>query len=270
MTPLDVDLSSPVARITFCAAAGKAPTAGSELLEELEVALDTLATLSGVERLLLLSESKSAFLVSGPDSQSLAGDPVRFEQWVRRGRRALERLAALPFPTVACLAAPALGAGFELALACSARVMAHSSAGVGFLPVEGWRMPVWGGSVRLSRRLGPTLAWEVMRSGALVPPKLAARWGLVDALAPVEQLEALALRQRPRPPRWPWIERWLWALPGGAGLLIRRLEARAGQSSGVDRVLLDQVRRSLTWPLDEALEEEGRAALALAASKFRQ
>ncbi|MDQ7088760.1 MAG: enoyl-CoA hydratase/isomerase family protein [Acidobacteriota bacterium] len=192
-------------------------------------------------------------------------------EWVRRGRRTLCRLAELPFPTVACIEAPAVGAGFELALACSMRVMVRSAtAGVGFLPHEGWMVPAWGGSVRLARRLGPTLAWELLRSAALVPSSLALRWGLADSLAEPGALESVAREVSARRPRWPLIDRWLWALPGGADLLIRRLEGRAGPLSGVERMLLDQVRRGLTWPFDEALEEEGRALVHLAASRFQE
>ncbi len=93
----------------------------------------------------------------------------------------LRNLARLPSPTIAAIDGPALGGGFELALACDLRVMA-ASAVVG-LPES--RIGGLGGSgaVRLARLIGAGRAKEMLFLGEAIDAARALDWGVVNRVA---------------------------------------------------------------------------------------
>ncbi len=87
-------------------------------------------------------------------------------------------LAQLPMPTIAAIDAPALGGGFELALACDLRVV---KAGVKLGLTESRLGGLAGnGSVRLTRLVGPSRAKELLYTGDIVDTARALDWGLVN------------------------------------------------------------------------------------------
>jgi 3-hydroxyacyl-CoA dehydrogenase len=85
-------------------------------------------------------------------------------------------------PFVAALHGSALGAGFELALACHARVMAPD-AWVGLPQSRIGLLPGAGGTQRLPRLIGATMALELLVSGRRVAADEALRLGLVEEIA---------------------------------------------------------------------------------------
>ncbi len=85
-------------------------------------------------------------------------------------------------PVVAALHGAALGAGFELALACHVRVMAPDA----FVEMPQSRMgllPGAGGTQRLPRLIGALPALDLLASGRRVAADEALRLGLVDEIA---------------------------------------------------------------------------------------
>lgn len=89
---------------------------------------------------------------------------------------------ASPKPVVAAIHGTALGGGFELALACHARVIAPD-AYVGLPEVRIGIIPGAGGTQRLPRLVGPLVALEMITSGRHVPADEAMALGLVDEVA---------------------------------------------------------------------------------------
>jgi len=71
----------------------------------------------------LISAKKSGF-AAGADIKEFTGltDEASGYELIHRGQQVLNRLAAIPFPTVAAVHGFALGGGLELALACRYRV----------------------------------------------------------------------------------------------------------------------------------------------------
>jgi len=93
----------------------------------------------------------------------------------------LRRLAQLPMPTIAAIDGPALGGGFELALACDLRVCRK---GVKLGLTESRLGGLAGnGSVRLARLIGPSRAKELLYTGEVVDTEHALAWGLVNRVA---------------------------------------------------------------------------------------
>jgi 3-hydroxyacyl-CoA dehydrogenase len=85
-------------------------------------------------------------------------------------------------PFVAALHGTALGAGFELALACHARIMAPDGR-VGLPESRIGLIPGAGGTQRAPRLAGAMAALEMVTSGRHVPADEALKLGLVDEIA---------------------------------------------------------------------------------------
>ncbi|XP_065717716.1 methylglutaconyl-CoA hydratase, mitochondrial isoform X2 [Patagioenas fasciata] len=95
--------------------------------------------------------------------------------------------ANLPVPTIAAIDGAALGGGLELALACDIRVAA-STAKMGLVETKLAIIPGAGGTQRLPRTIGVSLAKELIFSARIVDGKEAKSIGLISHV--VEQNEA--------------------------------------------------------------------------------
>ena len=264
MTALEVRRKEPSrVEIVFGEPSGPPPEFDEALLGALDREIRRISEIEGLERIIFRSAHPEGF----PSLSRRAALPFETVdeavEWSRRGQGVLARLHRLPLLSVALIQGPCIGLGFELALACRVRV-AEEKEGVRLGPegVSG-PMPAWGGTVLLARRVGPALAFELLRAGVAVPPAVAREWGLVDSLCQPERAYAAAVTARPRPLRWPFTERLLNAVPGGRNLIFRTMEARAAAEGPVAKALAAQIRRAVCWPEEEALEEESRAFVRL-------
>ena len=92
-------------------------------------------------------------------------------------------LSRLPYPVVAVVRGACLGAGLELALACSHRV-AEENAVFALPEVTYDMMPGCGGTVRLPKLIGAAKALELILSGRTVAADEALDIGLIDRRVP--------------------------------------------------------------------------------------
>ena len=168
--------------------------------------------------LVVLSAKKSGF-VAGADIREFTGisDADSGYLLIHRGQQVLNRLAALPFPSVAAIHGFALGGGLELALACRYRVaVGDERLSLGLPEVQLGIHPGFGGTVRSVQIAGVRAAMELMLTGKPVRADKALRLGLVDALTTEGELHdaarALALKGPP-PRRAPLLEQLLSSAP---------------------------------------------------------
>ena len=96
--------------------------------------------------------------------------------------KALERLRALPCPTIAAINGPARGGGAEIAAACDQRVMAES-ADIGFVHARLGITTAWGGARYLLQLVGYPMALELLTTGRVLNAQEAKEIGLVDHVA---------------------------------------------------------------------------------------
>jgi 3-hydroxyacyl-CoA dehydrogenase/enoyl-CoA hydratase/3-hydroxybutyryl-CoA epimerase len=112
---------------------------------------------------------------------------------IQRGQAVFDRLAALPFPSVAIIHGFCLGGGLEMALACRYRI-ARDDPGtrLGLPEVRLGIHPGFGGSVRLTPLVGALHAMDLMLSGRSVDGRAAKRMGFVDHAVPERHLQSAA------------------------------------------------------------------------------
>lgn len=210
-----------IAWLTLDVAGAGANTLSSEILSELERALDGLD--GQPPQGLVIVSGKRGF-IAGADVRELAalGTTEEARALVERGQGLMDRLAACAWPTVACVRGYCLGGGLELALACRYRVSDDDpGTRLGLPEVQLGIHPAFGGSARLPALVGAPAALDLMLSGRTIDGRAARRMGLVDYALPPWQLPQAArhlVRNDPgrrRPPAW---KRWLATAPARAAL----------------------------------------------------
>lgn len=166
----------------------------SATLAELSERLDELMEQSDVTGLLIRSAKPDIF-IAGADLKELStARGERLDSLIATGQTLFNRIADLPYPTVAAIHGACVGGGFELALACDWRIASNSSfTKIGLPETQLGILPAWGGTTRLPDLLGLQDALAVILSGKLHSAALAKRKGLVDEVVPKEHLKSYAL-----------------------------------------------------------------------------
>ena len=123
------------------------------------------------------------------DLAALAADPGSLRAW-RAGILAIWNLCEdMAKPTIAEIHGACLGGAAELALACDLRVMA-SEAVIGLVETRVGLIPDVGGCSRLPALVGLGRAKELILASKLVDGTEAERIGLVNRVAPADELGA--------------------------------------------------------------------------------
>lgn len=170
-----------------------------------------MAELSGVldeldrqpPKALIIRSAKSAGFIAGADISEFdqLDSPEAAKAMVARGWELFNRLAAVPYPTLALVRGHCLGGGLELALACrTLLVVDEPGTKLGLPEVMLGIFPGWGGMLRLPRRVGPAVALDLMLAGKTVDAKKAKRLGLADECVPPRVMESAARQLALNPP----------------------------------------------------------------------
>jgi len=159
-------------------------------LDELNEHLDAVEKDASLRGLIIASAKKSIF-VAGADLKTLleAAKTGEMRGFIERGQQVFNRLADLKIPTVAAIHGASAGGGYEVALACDYRVASDDPATrIGLPETSLGLLPAWGGCTRLPRLIGAEKAAEVILKGKLYSAREALKVGLVDEIAPSDQL----------------------------------------------------------------------------------
>jgi 3-hydroxyacyl-CoA dehydrogenase / enoyl-CoA hydratase / 3-hydroxybutyryl-CoA epimerase len=174
-------------------------------------------------------------------------------------------------PVVAALNGFALGGGYELALACTHRIIVDDHKAVVGLPeVTVGLLPGSGGTQRLPRLAGVPTAVEVLIEGRTYGPAKALELGLVDAVVPAGELLEAARNwlDRSLDPVRPW-DRKGFKLPESDGLLKQstaalfmsasaKLLARYGSNYPAPISILTCIFEGVQVPFETGLRIESR------------
>src|SRR2546422_18212 len=180
--------------LTFDRPGSAANVFDQRTLTELGEELDFIARAPQLKGLIITSAKRSIF-IAGLDLNIInqSASPADVRALIELGQSVMNRLAALPIPTVAAIHGAALGGGYELCLACDYRVASPEHVTkIGLPETQLGLLPAWGGSTRLPRLVGLPKALDVILAGKTLAPKPALKRGMVDELAPAEYLVEVA------------------------------------------------------------------------------
>ncbi len=156
------------------------------------------------------------------------GSPARLMENYRKNIQQIPlAVHGVEIPTIAAVNGPAIGAGCDLALMCDMRVASEKARfGETFLTVG--LIPGDGGAYFLPRAVGMARACEMTFTGEIISARRALEIGLVNDVAPHEQLMEESLK----------LARKIALMPPEALRMAKRL-LYAGQEIGLKH-LLDQ------------------------------
>jgi 3-hydroxyacyl-CoA dehydrogenase/enoyl-CoA hydratase/3-hydroxybutyryl-CoA epimerase len=159
-------------------------------LDELNEHLDFIENDASLRGLIIASAKKSIF-IAGADLKTLlqqaqSGDMRAF---IAKGQQIFSRLADLKIPAIAAIHGACAGGGYEVTLACDYRIASNDPATrIGLPETTLGLIPAWGGCTRLPRLIGIEKAADVILKGKLYSAQEALKLGLIDEIAPRDQL----------------------------------------------------------------------------------
>ena len=153
-----------------------------KFLDQYCVALET-SVAEGARAILV--RSKLRHFCAGADVTILTPDVID-------APTVLERIEAIPVPTVAAVHGAALGGGFELALTCDL-IIAAESAKIGSVEVGIGLAPLLGAVQRLVALSGPARAREITMLGRRYSPDVLERWGIINLVVADTELATASL-----------------------------------------------------------------------------
>ncbi|MCB2222632.1 MAG: enoyl-CoA hydratase/isomerase family protein [Actinobacteria bacterium] len=104
----------------------------------------------------------------------------------------VRRLETLPKPVIAAVRGYALGGGLEVAMGCDFRFLAEDAT-VGQPEIKLGIIPGAGGTIRLTRLIGPAKAKDLIYTGRFVGAAEALDLGIADRVVPADGLDEAAM-----------------------------------------------------------------------------
>jgi len=157
-------------------------TVRAEFADEFDNIFKQIESNSSVKAIVIISGKENGF-IAGADIgmlQNLTTEEAVVEL-AKTGHQVFKQLEEINIPVVAAINGSCLGAGLELALACSYRICTDSqSTKLGLPEVQLGILPGGGGTQRLPRLVGIATSLDLMLTGKQLNGKRAKRIGLVD------------------------------------------------------------------------------------------
>ncbi len=246
-----------------------------DVLLELNSILERLAV--EPPKALVLASGKASGFIAGADLKEFQGFDQKgtVDDAIRRGQQIFQRVAELPFPTVAAIHGFCMGGGTEISLACRYRIASSdASTRIGLPEVQLGIFPGWGGSARLPRLVGAPAAMDMMLTGRALSAKAARGIGLVDKVVEpavlIDSAAALALKGIVRPFKQRalgWLTNTLPARKLFAPQMIKQVARKAKKEHyPAPYALISTWERSGGKSMRARLDAERRAVVKLAGS----
>ena len=161
---------------------------GDAMLEEIDRAMETLASQTGLAGVIVRSAGRLSFAQAWEIDklqERFDWDDQQIVRYSQRGRAVLARLSRCPFPTVALIENDCLGAALELTLWTDYR-LAVAEVSVGLPQVAIGLTPGWGGTSLLPRIVGLEAATDLITSGRSIDAQEALDIELIDEVCDAE------------------------------------------------------------------------------------
>ena len=153
------------------------------MIDDLEHAMLQLEQSVSKLRLVVLRSCKPKHFFAGADVNRIAEvtSLEEVQSVLLRGQQLFARLECLPLTTIAYVEGACMGGGLEFALACTYRVaLEDRSTKLGLPEIQLGLIPGWGGTQRLPKLIGQSVALPMILQGKSLSAKDALKCGLVD------------------------------------------------------------------------------------------
>ena len=157
------------------------------LFDELDIALDQINDDKDVRVLILTGTGDKAFVAGADIAELVKMNPLQGKSFSRKGQKVFSKIEALPIPAIAAVNGFALGGGLEAALGCDF-IYASQKALFGLPEINLGLIPGFGGTQRLARRIGESLAKEMIFTGKNINAQKALEYGIVNKICEPEHL----------------------------------------------------------------------------------
>lgn len=162
----------------------------SPTMSEIMTALEALDADPGVGALVITGDERA--FAAGADIKQMASASV-VEMMNSAFIGYWDRLRAIRKPVIAAVNGWCLGGGCELAMACD-MIVAGEGAKFGQPEINLGVIPGAGGTQRLTRAVGKTIAMEMILNARQLSAEEALRYGLVNRVVPTERCLGEAIR----------------------------------------------------------------------------
>jgi enoyl-CoA hydratase len=213
------------------------------LLTELRDALDDAETDAAVRAIVITGSGAKAFCAGADITELVEKSPEEASEWSSWAQGITTYIEKLSKPIIAKINGFCLGGGLELAMACDFRI-ASERAIFGLPEINLAIIPGGGGTQRLPRLIGKTIAMEMLMCGEQIDAEEAFRLTLVNKTVPVDELD------------------------GEVDELIKKLLSKSAVALGI---LKDAVNKGIEMDLEHALDYEAECfGSALATEDARE
>lgn len=158
-----------------------------EVLKEFSNALDEIHANEDIRVLILTGAGEKSFIAGADIKQFLTFNTLKAKSFSEMGRLLMNKLQELPIPVIAAVNGYALGGGCEVAMACDF-IYASENAMFGLPEITLGIIPGFGGTQRLPRLVGESMAKELIFTGQMIPAQEAKNIGLANRVCSQEQL----------------------------------------------------------------------------------
>ncbi|MBW1958421.1 MAG: enoyl-CoA hydratase/isomerase family protein [Deltaproteobacteria bacterium] len=158
-----------------------------ETLKEFSNVLDEIHANEDIRVLILTGAGEKSFIAGADIKQFLTFNTLKAKSFSEMGRVLMNKLQELPIPVIAAVNGFALGGGCEVAMACDF-IYASENAMFGLPEITLGIIPGFGGTQRLPRLVGESMAKELIFTGKMIPAEEAKNIGLANKVCSQEQL----------------------------------------------------------------------------------
>ena len=139
-------------------------------------------------RVLVITGAGDKSFIAGADISEFAGQTPVTQRNTFHEKTFFNSIDSFPKPVIAMVNGFCLGGGNELALACDLRVCSEN-AKFSQPEINLGIIPGGGGTQRLTRLIGEGRAMEIMLTGDMIDAQTALKFGLVNYVYPIAELE---------------------------------------------------------------------------------
>jgi enoyl-CoA hydratase len=160
------------------------------MLNKIENIFKTLRNDKTVRAVIIYAEGKS--WSAGVDLKWAASLGWRIMKAIKMGQKVFSKIEKNPTPVIAAINGYAIGGGMELALSCDIRIASHSAT-FGQSETAVGLLPGWGGTYRLPKTVGLSIAKELIFTSRRFSAEEALEMDLVSKVVSSDELKNQAI-----------------------------------------------------------------------------